>query len=89
MIALAKSMKPTEMASCSAGICTKIPRTIAAIRTKQPAVMKPLRKEKSLRDTKAYPDKPKKIKAVPPSAVVTIWLPPEVDISMPIRGPVP
>ena len=62
---------------------------MAAMSTRQPAAMNPLKNEKSFWDASAQPDKPKKINAVPPRAVRTISLPDWLDNRYPIRGPMP
>ena len=75
MIALEKNMNPTDIASCNAGMGQIRLIMIAAISTRQPAAIKPLKNEKSFWDSNTHPDKPKNIKAVPLRAVRTISLP--------------
>ena len=75
MIALEKNIKPTDIASWNAGMGQIKLIMIAAISTRHPAAINPLKNEKSFWDANAHPDKPKKIKAVPLRAVRTISLP--------------
>ena len=82
-------MNATDIASCSAGIGHIKLMIIAAIKTKHPAAMKPRKKEKSFLEANTQPDNPKKIKAVPPSAVSTISLPDWLESNKPISGPTP
>ena len=61
-----------EMVSCRAGIPRKILRIAAPMTTRKPTIKNPPRKLKSLWVVSTYPDRAKKMAAVPPRAIAMI-----------------